>query len=207
MGRGIFSREGLDRANHVESAYEIALRAQAQAPGQFPETGPAVAPIRAFTGLLFVFRLRYPCVLSVGFQGRSMRNRADYILKLKPWSLSAFMAAFLAVVFAATMQEVLASFGATLHFAAFFPAILMASLLGGAPAGIFAAVLAIPIVWWAFMPPIFEFNPLTHADYDSFAIFVLCSSLLICFSHLYREALAIRMKFPGESDLTGRLPN
>jgi hypothetical protein len=136
-----------------------------------------------------------------------MRKGAGYILRLRPWSFSAFMAAFLAVVFAATMQEVLASFGATLYFAAFFPAILMASLLGGAPAGIFAALLAIPIVWWAFMPPTFEFNRLTPEDYDSFSIFLLCSSLLICFSHLYREALAIRTKFPGESDLTGRLPN
>jgi H+/Cl- antiporter ClcA len=136
-----------------------------------------------------------------------MRNGAGYILRLKPWSLHTFVAALVAVVFAATMQEVLASFGATLYFAAFFPAILIASLLGGAPAGIFAALLAIPIVWWAFMPPIFEFNPLTPEDYDSFAIFVLCSSLLICFSHLYREALAIRMKFPGESDLGGGLPN
>ena len=70
------------------------------------------------------------------------------------------MAAFLAVAVAATMQEVLASFGATLYFAAFFPAILMASLLGGAPAGIFAACLMIPIVWWAFMPPIF--NSIAH---------------------------------------------
>ena len=64
-----------------------------------------------------------------------------------------------------------------------------------------------PIVWWAFMPPIFEFNPLTTEDYDSFSIFVLCSSLLICFSIWYREALAIRMKFPGKSDITGDLPN
>jgi K+-sensing histidine kinase KdpD len=136
-----------------------------------------------------------------------MRAGAGYILRLRPWSFHTFLAALLAVVFAAAMQEVFASFGTTLHFAAFFPAILMASLLGGVPAGIFAAVLAIPIVWWAFMPPIFEFNPLTPEDYDSFAIFVLCSSLLICFSHLYREALAIRMKFPGESDLTARLPN
>jgi len=144
---------------------------------------------------------------ALDFGGRLMRNRSDYILKLRPWSPSAFVAALLAVAFAATMQEVLASFGATLYFAAFFPAILMASLLGGVPAGIFAVLLAIPIVWWAFMPPVFEFNPLTADDYDSFAIFLLCSSLLICFSHLYREAVAIRMKFPGESDLTGDLPN
>jgi K+-sensing histidine kinase KdpD len=136
-----------------------------------------------------------------------MHTGAGYILRLRPWSFHTFLAASVAVVFAATMQEVFASFGTTLHFAAFFPAILIAALLGGAPAGTFAALLAIPIVWWAFMPPVFEFNPLTAENYDSFAIFVLCSSLLICFSHLYREALAIRMKFPGESDLTGRLPN
>src|SRR5258708_31646419 len=104
------------------------------------------------------------------------------------------------------MWDVLAELGAVLIFCVFFPVFVRGALLGGAPAGIFAALLAIPTVWWAFMPPIFEFNPLTPADYDSFAIFVLCSSLLICFSHLYREALAIRMKFPGESNLTGRLP-
>jgi hypothetical protein len=122
-----------------------------------------------------------------------MRNSADYILRQKPWSFRTFLAALVAVVFATTLQEVFASFGTTLQFAAFFPAILIAGLLGGAPAGTFAAVVTIPIVWWAFMPPIFEFNPLTPSDYDRFALFLLSSSLMICFSHLYREALAIRM--------------
>jgi H+/Cl- antiporter ClcA len=120
-----------------------------------------------------------------------MRRRTDYLLLLRPWSLSAFAAAFIAVVFAATMQEVITSFGVSLYFLAFVPAILAASLLAGAPAGIFAALLTIPIVWWAFMPPHFEFNPLTAADYDRFAVFLLVSSLMICFSHLYREALAL----------------
>lgn len=122
-----------------------------------------------------------------------MRNGADYILRQKPWSFPTFLAALVAVAFAATLQEVFASFGTTLYFAAFFPAILIAGLLGGAPAGTFAAIVTIPIVWWAFMPPIFEFNPLTPDDYDRFALFLLASSLMICFSHLYREALAIRM--------------
>jgi K+-sensing histidine kinase KdpD len=117
-----------------------------------------------------------------------MRYRTDYLPRLQPWSLSAFAAAVAAVVFAATMQEIIASFGTTPYFAGFIPAILVVSLLGGAPAGIFAALLAIPTVWWAFMPPHFEFNPLSAADYDSFATFVLVSSLVICFSHLYREA-------------------
>jgi K+-sensing histidine kinase KdpD len=92
------------------------------------------------------------------------------------------------------MQEILLPFGTTLYFVAFVPAILVVSLLGGAPAGTFAALLTIPIVWWAFMPPHFEFNPLTPADYDRFSVFLLVSSLSICFAHLVREALGLIRK-------------
>jgi K+-sensing histidine kinase KdpD len=123
-----------------------------------------------------------------------MRNRTTYLPRLQPWSLSAFAAAAAAVLFAATLQEIIASFGITPYFAGFIPAILVVSLLGGAPAGIFAAGLAIPVVWWAFMPPHFEFNPLTADDYDSFATFVLISALVICFSHLCREAHVLMRK-------------
>lgn len=132
-----------------------------------------------------------------------MRNSADYILRQKPWSFPTFLAALGAVVFAATLQELFASFGTTLYFAAFLPAILIAGLVGGAPAGTFAAVVTVPIVWWAFMPPVFEFNPLTPTDYDRFALFLLASSLMICFAHLYREALAIRMSFARDTRADG----
>jgi K+-sensing histidine kinase KdpD len=121
-----------------------------------------------------------------------MRTRTDYLLR--PWSPAAFGAAFIAVIFAATMQEIFASFGTTPYFAAFVPAILIVSLVGGAPAGTFAALITIPIVWWAFMPPYFEFNPLTAAECDSFAVFLLVSSLIICFAHLVREALGLIRK-------------
>jgi K+-sensing histidine kinase KdpD len=120
-----------------------------------------------------------------------MRSNSDYLFKLKPWSLSAFALALLVVLLAATMQAILTSFGSTLQFAAFFPAILVASLLAGVPAGIFAAALTIPIVWWAFMPPYFEFSPLTPADCNSLVPFLLSISLVIWISHLYREALVI----------------
>ena len=123
-----------------------------------------------------------------------MRKHTDYLLRLRPWSVSTFLAALLAVALATTLQEVLAAFGAKLYFAGFFPAILIASLVGGAPAGIFAALVTIPIVWWAFMPPYFEFNPLTRENYDSMATFLLFSSLMIAFSQLYREGLAILRK-------------
>ena len=123
-----------------------------------------------------------------------MRTRTDYMFRLRPWSLPAFAAAFAAVLFAATMQEVLASFGVTPYFAAFVPAILVVSLLGGAPAGTFATLLTIPIVWWAFMPPYFEFSPLTTEEYDRIVMFLLGSSLVISFANLCREALLLLRK-------------
>jgi K+-sensing histidine kinase KdpD len=126
-----------------------------------------------------------------GFRERPMRNKPDYLFRVKPWSLSAFALALLALLIATTTQAILASFGTTLYFATFFPAILAASLLAGRAAGIFDAARTIPIVWWTFMPPCFEFNPLTPADYNSFVLFLLSSSLVIWISHLYREALVI----------------
>lgn len=123
-----------------------------------------------------------------------MHHRTEYLPKLRPWSPAAFAAAIGAVLFAATLQEIAASFGITPYFAGFIPAILIVSLVGGAPAGTFAALLAIPVVWWAFMPPQFEFSPPTADDYDSFAVFALVSSLVICFSHLYREARMLMRK-------------
>ena len=123
-----------------------------------------------------------------------MRHRTNYQPRFQPWSAATFAATIAAVVFAATLQEIAASFGVTPYFVGFIPAILLVSLVGGAPAGAFAVLLTIPMVWWAFMPPQFEFNTLTADDYDSFAIFMLVSALVICFSHLYREARGLMRK-------------
>ena len=123
-----------------------------------------------------------------------MRKSNDYILRLRPWSLSTFAAALVAVVLATAMQEALATFGLQLYFATFVPAILIAGLLGGAPAGAFATIITVPIVWWVFMPPYFEIAWPTAADFDSISTFLLSSALLVCFSQLYREALIILRK-------------
>jgi K+-sensing histidine kinase KdpD len=120
-----------------------------------------------------------------------MRN---VILRVRPWSPSAFVAAVLAIVLAASIQELFAIMGAKLYFASFFPAILVASLLAGAPAGIFATLLTIPIVWWAFMPPYFEFVPPSPEDCHRMVMFVLGSALVVSFANLYREALVLFRK-------------
>lgn len=118
----------------------------------------------------------------------------DVILKVRPWSPSAFLTALFAVALAASVQELFFAFGTKLYFASFFPAILFASLLAGAPAGIFAMLLTVPIVWWEFMPPYFQFQPLSSEDYHRFAMFALGSALVISFANLYREALTLLRK-------------
>ena len=47
------------------------------------------------------------------------------------------------------------------------PASFVLGIVAGVPAAAFAALLTIPLVWWAFMPPFFELHSLTsaHAEF------------------------------------------
>ena len=145
--------------------------------------------------------LRHPLLSSV--RGRALRTgfwTTHRILKLNPWSFPAFLIALSGLAAAIGLRVLFEFLGATFYFATFFPAVLLASILAGVPAGAFAALVTIPIVWWAFLPPAFEFNPLTPADYSDFTMFMLCSTLLIWFAQLCREALVAmeRMESSGE---------
>ena len=126
---------------------------------------------------------------------------SQMVLKLKPWSPAAFVVALAILGIAVCLRVLLDSLGATVEFATFFPAVLLASLLVGAPAGTCAALLAIPIVWWAFLPPVFEFSPLTPADYSDFKIYLLACGLLIWFAQLCREALVALRRIEASEKL------
>ena len=120
-----------------------------------------------------------------------MRKGADFLLRLRPWSSEAFALALFATLAASIVQEAIASVGVALHFATFFVATIAVSLLAGAPAGSCTAAIAIPLVWWEFLPPQFEFSPLSGEDYHRVALFLVFSGLAISACSLYREALAI----------------
>ena len=120
-----------------------------------------------------------------------MRKSTDFLLRLRPWSSEAFALALFATLAASIVQEAIASVGVALHFATFFVAIIAVSLLAGAPAGSCTAAIAIPLVWWEFLPPQFEFSPLSGEDYHRFALFLVFNGLAISACSLYREALAI----------------
>jgi K+-sensing histidine kinase KdpD len=140
-----------------------------------------------------------------------MRKSTEYRPGLRPWSLPAFLVALTTVAVAAAVQEILLALGTMLQFASFVPAILLASFLAGVQAAIFAAVLSIPIVWWEFLPPRFEFNPFTAADYLSFSHFsaaelaghLVCPPLLAG-SRAIKQMTARRNASPADNPITIR---
>lgn len=126
--------------------------------------------------------------------------------QLRPWSWQAFLLGFVVVAALAALQGACVVLGAKLYFAAFLPGLFVLGLVAGAPAAAFAAVLTIPLVWWAFIPPFFEFTPLSSANTDSINLFCLLAVLLIGLADLCRETMAMisrrGLKRPGESAAT-----
>jgi K+-sensing histidine kinase KdpD len=121
----------------------------------------------------------------------------EHWLRLNPWSLQALLVGLAGLAVAVAIRMVLAHFGLPLYFATFFPVILLTSLIAGVPAGALNALGAVVIVWWAFIPPAFEFAPLEHDDIDRFQLFLLSVSVLIWFSHLCRTVARMREQRPA----------
>jgi K+-sensing histidine kinase KdpD len=118
--------------------------------------------------------------------------KPEYWLRLKPLSWSALLVAVAALAAAIVTRMVLAKLGLPLYFATFLPAILLTALLAGVPAAAFSTVSSVVIVWWAFIPPVFEFSALTRAELHAITLFLLSTALLIWFGHLFRTGLRIR---------------
>ena len=126
--------------------------------------------------------------------------------RVRPWSWQAFLLGLVVVGLSAVLQGICVALGAKLYFAAFLPSLFVLGLVAGAPAAAFAALLTVPLVWWAFMPPFFEFNALTSANTDSINLFCLLAVLLIGLADLCRETMSIisrgGLKHSGESAAT-----
>ena len=71
-------------------------------------------------------------------------------------------------------------------FITFYPAVLFAAIVGGAGVGIFAALLAAVVSWWAFQPPYFAFSPPTFGQAISLLSFLLSSLLVVWAADYYR---------------------
>lgn len=126
--------------------------------------------------------------------------------RVRPWSWQAFLLGFVVVAASAAIQGACVALGAKLYFAAFLPSLFVLGVVAGAPAAMFAALLTIPLVWWAFMPPFFEFTALSSANADSINLFCLLAVLLIGLADLCRASMTINscrgLKASGESPAT-----
>ena len=136
-----------------------------------------------------------------------MRRAGLYgVPRVRPWSWQAFLLGFVVVAASAALQGVCVALGAQLYFAAFLPSLFVLGIVAGAPAAVFAAVLTVPLVWWAFIPPFFEFTPLSSAGADSINSFCLLAVLLIGLADLCRASMTISsrggLKSSGESPAT-----
>lgn len=126
--------------------------------------------------------------------------------RVRPWSWQAFLLGCGVVAVSTVLQGICIALGAKLYFAAFLPSLFVLGIVAGAPAAGLAALLTIPLVWWAFIPPFFEFSALSSANADSINLFFLLAVLLIGLADLCRETMRIisrgGLKPPGESAAT-----
>ncbi len=129
-------------------------------------------------------------------------GRWGMFLRLRPWSAGAFLLGLFVLIASTSLQALFVAFGAKPYFAAFFPAVFAAGFLAGTPAAVFVALFAVPLVWWIFMPPVFEFNPLTLAHIDAINLFFLLSVLLIFLADVCRQTVAV-LRIRGSGTSTG----
>jgi len=74
-------------------------------------------------------------------------------------------------------------------FAAYYPAILFVTYVGGARVGGFAAVLGAVIAWWAFLQPHFAFFPLTSGSGIRLLGYLFACSLIVWGAEHYRSLM------------------
>jgi hypothetical protein len=118
-------------------------------------------------------------------------GRLAKFLRLRPWSAVAFLIGLLVLVASGCLQGLFVLLGAMPHFSIFLPAVFTTGFLAGTPAASFVALLTVPLVWWGFMPPLFEFNPLTLAHIDAIKLFSLLSVLLIFLADVCRKSVVV----------------
>jgi len=72
-------------------------------------------------------------------------------------------------------------------FATFFPAVLLAALIGGIGPGAFAVLLGGVIGWWAFLDPPMAWLPLTRGQQISLIAYLVTSLIIVWAANHYRS--------------------
>ena len=124
--------------------------------------------------------------------------------RIQPYSIRAMGVGALCFASAVAVQVLARWAGGSVMYSTYFPAVLIAGLVGGLPAGVFVTVAALVTVWWAFIPPSFVFNPLGLNQQLDLAVFLLSSACILAVTESYRAALRQVRKQERERELVMR---
>jgi K+-sensing histidine kinase KdpD len=103
-------------------------------------------------------------------------------------SAEAYAFATLCVAVAAVVRWVAGLwFEGIVPFATFFPAVLLAALVGGIGPGILATIAGGTIAWWAFLPPSMVFFPLKPGQVISLIAYLITCLILVWAAEHYRR--------------------
>jgi two-component sensor histidine kinase len=116
-------------------------------------------------------------------------NNANWVLRIRPWSLHALLLAVLSVGASTGLRMIFAQFGATLFFAPYFPAVLIVAVFAGLPGAVLVTALTTVIAWLAYFQPAFEFSQLSGTQIANLATFWLSAVLVIWFAQVYRKTV------------------
>ena len=131
-----------------------------------------------------IFSKRDGCV-----PGSGKSYRVNWQSRVRPGSAEAYAFATICVVVASLARWGLGLLSeGILVFPTFYPAVLFATLIGGAGAGIFAAILGGIIGSWAFMPRQFTFS-LTLAQQIGLLTYLVASLLIVWGADHYRRLM------------------
>ncbi len=93
------------------------------------------------------------------------------------------------VLAAVGMRMLLGLIGITLTFPTFYPAVLLAALIGGRIAGLLSIALSIMAAWYIVIDPPFEFTPLTRTMIANFVVFALSDLVIVVLAATHRRLL------------------
>lgn len=122
-------------------------------------------------------------------RGPDDNYRANWHRVILPGSMQAYAFSTLCVAVAALLHWSIGHITSpdAQVFTTFYPAVLFAALVGGAGAGIYAAISSGTIAWWGFLPPHFAFFPKTPEDAVSLLIYFSASLLIVWAADHYRQ--------------------
>jgi K+-sensing histidine kinase KdpD len=110
--------------------------------------------------------------------------------RLRPNSLAGYIVALACIAIATLIRLGFGRFGGEmLPLVSYYPGILLAALIGGTGAGLFAMVLSLVVVWWEFPAPVLSFGPLARDDSVGLSLYVFASLLTVWLAENHRYAV------------------